>query len=140
MSDPAVDQLADALDVALAAPVASLLGLDVATTLRHRIAERAPLLAAQLRDAALADATAVDVLTAMWGHADPNPAWWRTPVGRLCAAALVGSDTEEVTHAVAAAMLGVTRGTIAQLVSRGTLDRHPDGGVLRASVLQRLSR
>ena len=37
-------------------------------------------------------------------------------------------------------MLGVHPGTVAQLVHRGTLDRHPDGGILRASVLQRLAR
>ncbi len=37
-------------------------------------------------------------------------------------------------------MLGLVRGSIAQMVSRGTLDRHPGGGVLKSSVLQRLGR
>ena len=32
------------------------------------------------------------------------------------------------------------RGTVAQMVHRGTLDRHPDGGVLRSSVMARLAR
>jgi hypothetical protein len=36
-------------------------------------------------------------------------------------------------------MLGVVRGTVSQMVARGTLDRHPDGGVLRSSVLARLA-
>lgn len=36
--------------------------------------------------------------------------------------------------------LGVHPGTVAQWMHRGALDRHPDGGVLRASVLQRLAR
>ena len=35
---------------------------------------------------------------------------------------------------------GVTPGTVAQLVHRGTLDRHPDGHITRASVLMRLAR
>lgn len=43
-------------------------------------------------------------------------------------------------HAEVAEVLGVSRGTIAQLVSRGTLARHPDGGVQAASVVARLVR
>lgn len=37
-------------------------------------------------------------------------------------------------------MLGVRPETVAQLTHRGTLDRHPDGGILLASVLRHLSR
>lgn len=59
---------------------------------------------------------------------------------RVCARSLGRDDAEAITHSVAAAMLGVHPGTVAQLVHRGTLDRHPDGGILRASVLQRLAR
>lgn len=50
----------------------------------------------------------------------------------------MGRDDACVTQADAAAMLGVSRGTIAQLVSRGTLARHPDGGVDRAAVIARM--
>lgn len=87
------------------------------------------------------------------GHAD----WWQSPLGRLLArwfgredpygddevgrmAAEMFGHGRSVTQHVAAAMLGVTRGTVAQMVHRGTLDRHPDGGVLRSSVMARLAR
>lgn len=85
--------------------------------------------------------TVVDVLNALWpDDCEPPPEWWRTPVGRVAARSLGTSDADAVTQSVAAAMLGVTRGTVAQLVHRGTLDRHPDGGVTRASVLLRIGR
>lgn len=84
------------------------------------------------------------LMAVLWRYASPEDVgradWWRTPLGRACARPLSRTDTAAVTHSVAAAMLGVTRGTIAQWVARGTLDRHPDGGVLRASVLQRIAR
>lgn len=86
------------------------------------------------------------VMSLMWpdcapediGHGD----WWRTPLGVLCARTLGRLDDDQgaVTHQVAADMLGVVRGTVAQLVSRGTLDRSDDGRVSRAAVLRRLSR
>lgn len=99
---------------------------------------------AQDDDDRLAAQTVIDIMCWRWpdaapeacGHAD----WWQTPVGRLCARSLGRVDADAVTHSVAAAMLGVTRGTISQWVHRGTLDRHPDGGVLRGSVLARLAR
>ena len=99
-------------------------------------ARTAPALASD-DDREAAQAT-IDVLCALWPGAVPA-AWWATPVGRLCARSL-GDDPEAVTHSVAAAMLGVTRGTIATWVHRGDLARHPDGGVLRGSVMARLAR
>jgi hypothetical protein len=86
--------------------------------------------------------TVIDVMCALWGRCDPPPEWWRTPVGRRCAHSFGHDDTaESVTHSVAAAMLGVTRGTVARLVDRGTLERAPDGGgVMVASVYQRIGR
>lgn len=48
------------------------------------------------------------------------------------------ADSESVTYATAAAMLGVTKGTVSQLVARGKLDRHPEeGGVSVASIIAR---
>lgn len=41
---------------------------------------------------------------------------------------------------VGPAMLGLRRGTVGVMASRGTLDKHPDGGITRASVLMRLGR
>ena len=70
------------------------------------------------------------------GRAD----WWTTPVGRLCARNLCHDTNEEqVTQTVAAAMLGVTKGTVSSLVGRGYLDRGAHGGVDRGAVLRRIS-
>lgn len=95
-------------------------------------------------DDRLAAQTCIDVMNTLWPHGAPEQVndaeWWQSPLGRLCARSLGRDDAESVSQYVAAAMLGVTRGTVAQMVTRGTLDRHPDGGVLRASVLQRLGR
>lgn len=84
-------------------------------------------------------AASLDVMAALWPRSEAQPTWWPTPLGRQVAAAIEPFD-EPVTHATAAAMLEVTRGTIAQLVHRGTLERHEDGGVSMASVLRRLAR
>lgn len=146
MADPVVSQIRDELDRALTGPVSALLGQDLADMLRDRIATRAPMLAGQLQDAddRLAAETVIDIMNALWPHASPEHVghadWWRTPLGVLCARSLGRGDSESVTQHVAAAMLGVTRGTVAQLLARGTLDRHPDGGVDRASVMRRLVR
>ncbi len=86
-------------------------------------------------------AKAVDVMHALWGPTDPEDVgrgqWWGTPLGRACARHLAHDAAEVLTQAQAAAMLGVPRGTVGSLVHRGQLDRHPDGGVLKSSVLQR---
>lgn len=80
----------------------------------------------------------IDVMCALWAVGEPPAIWWATPLGRVCARLLAASDREVVTHAEAAEMLGVARGTVSTLVSRGRLARHPDGGVCRSSVLARL--
>lgn len=116
----------------------------IAASQIRSVAEATCAALAQDADDKLAAEACLSVMTVLWPHGSPEdvgePGWWRTPLGRLCARSLGRDDTEAVTHSVAAAMLGVTRGTVAQMVHRGTLDRHPDGGVLRASVLQRLAR
>lgn len=99
---------------------------------------------AQDDDAQLAAEACLSVLSVLWPNASPEDCgradWWQTPLGRLCARSLGRDDSESVTQSVAAAMLGVTRGTIAQMLHRGNLDRHPDGGVLRSAVMARLTR
>jgi excisionase family DNA binding protein len=69
------------------------------------------------------------------------------PLGLVIAPAVVArlttgqtEDDEGWTQAEAAEVLGVTRGTVAQLVTRGSLDRTADGSCTRASVLARLVR
>lgn len=66
--------------------------------------------------------------------------WWHTPLGRLVAANPAPEDAGVgVTRTVAAAMLGVTPGTVAQLGSRGTLMQTTDGKVVKAAILARLA-
>lgn len=145
----AAEQLAEALhERALALAVCGLRFADpIERAAASQIDSTAQGVAAQLAqdaDDQLSAQTCIDVMCLLWPEADPEdcgrPEWWRTPLGRLCARSLGRDDDGAVSQSVAAAMLGVTRGTIAQLVHRGTLDRHPDGGVMRASVLRRIDR
>ncbi len=120
----------------------ALRGADLAAELPARAEQAAPRIAAQLRgddDHEVAQ-TVIDLAAAGVIPDDPLPGWWATPLGRMTARSIGHPAAEAVTHSVAAAMLGVTRGTIAQLVHRRTLDRHPDGGVTAASVRARLAR
>lgn len=140
-------QIVDELDRTLAGPVSALLGQDLADMVRRRIRERAPMLADQLSqddDDNLSAETVIDIMATLWPNCAPEDCgqadWWRSPIGRLCARSLGRDDAEAVTRSVAAAMLGVSPGTVAQLTARGSLDRHPDGGITRASVMARLVR
>lgn len=87
--------------------------------------------------------TAIDIMATLWPDALPEQCgkadWWQSELGRFIARAAGHDQGEAVTYAVAAAMLGLARGSIGVMIQRGQLDRHPDGGVLRSSVLQRLS-
>lgn len=49
-------------------------------------------------------------------------------------------SAQAVSYSVAGAMLGVTRQGVHDLVTRGKLARHPDGGVTVDSVRARLNR
>lgn len=122
-------------------PLAVLVGADEALDWPARLVAHAARLAAQLcsDDDDLAAETVIDVMHALFPTDEPEPEWWQTPVGRVVARSVDADDTEAVTHSVAAAMLGVARGTVGALVHQGRLDRHPDGGVLRSSVLQRIA-
>lgn len=133
------EELTDDL-ATVAFDTAGLFGLDLYPILESRIPGITERLIAELRTDETASATAAAIMHALHGTADPEPDWWRTPLGRLCANALAAESNEAVTYQAAADMLGVVRGTVATMVSRGTLDRHPDGGVLKSSLLARLGR
>lgn len=139
MTDPVADQLCDDVEARIITPTAALLGVDLHDILRERIEQSAPRIAAELSAPDTAASAARDLMSLLWGDSDPAPHWWQTPLGRAVAGGL-HDRTDPLTHAESAAMLGVTRGTVATLVHRGTLARHPDGGVLAASVMQRLHR
>jgi hypothetical protein len=133
---------------AVAASVIALFGSDLVETVELRLHDRSAMLAANLcgEDDVLAGRTVSEVMPALFPNGDPPPDWWRTPLGRVVARSF-GDDGEAVTQSVAAAMLGVTRSTVAQMLYRadkglpgaGGLERHPDGGITRASVLARLA-
>jgi hypothetical protein len=92
----------------------------------------------------LAAQTVIDLMVLLWPHCAPENCgraeWWLTPLGQMCGRSLARDDAASLTQETAARMLGVARGTIATLLHRGTLARHPDGGVSRAAVLDRLVR
>lgn len=140
-SDALAEQLADEL-VRIAAGLASLLAPDCHAELTHRAEQAAGRISAQLRsgDDHLAAETVIDLACAGVVPDPPAAEWWATPLGRAVARSVGHPSADAVSHSVAAAMLGVHRGTVAQLVHRGSLDRHPDGGVTTASVRARLAR
>jgi DNA-binding protein Fis len=86
------------------------------------------------------DRVVAQLMATLWPGSPPPDNWWRTPLGRACARSTVSNAAEALTYSRAAALLGVHRGTVSQLVSRGTLERHPGGGVVAGSVMQRLAR
>jgi hypothetical protein len=69
---------------------------------------------------------------------EPPVDWWRTPMGQLVAWRVGHPTAERVSYPVAGAMLGISRQGVHDLVTRGKLTRHPDGGVTPGSVRDRL--
>lgn len=144
MSDPLTAQLADEVGRAAGA-LGAIVGPDLLIALKAAVATRVPLWAAQLTgdDEHLAAATVDDLMGVLWPHGMPEdhePGWWRTPLGQAVARSIGHQAAEAVSYGVAAAMLGAPRATVASWVRRGELDRHPDGGVLRSSLMARLAR
>jgi hypothetical protein len=139
VADEIARQLRDELS-GIVAPVLGMIDPRLELDVEHRIRSAAPMLAAQLLR--LSAQTCIDVMCALWPHGAPEQVgradWWQTPLGRACARVLAAHDRQLVTHAQAAAMLGVKRGTVGSLVARGRLTR-AGGRVARASVLARLA-
>jgi hypothetical protein len=93
-------------------------------------------------DDGLAARTAARLIAALYpGDTEFNPPaeWWSTPFGRVVAHRLGHPSTQAVSYSAAGAMLGITRQGVHDLVSRGKLARHPDGGVLVTSIRSRLN-
>jgi hypothetical protein len=87
--------------------------------------------------------TAIRIVAALYpGDApfDPPSQWWRTPLGQVVLCRAGHPSAQAVSYSVAGAMLGVTRQGVHDLVTRGKLTRHPDGGVTVDSVRARLNR
>lgn len=71
---------------------------------------------------------------------DPPAGWWGTPLGRAVARRAGHPAATAVPVSVAAAMLGITRQGVHDLVRRRKLDRDPDGAITTASIQARLTR
>lgn len=131
------DDLANAVH-ALAALAGPLAALEWPELLRARSAEVVDRLRTEDGDKACRM-----VMKALWPNCDPelagHPQWWSTPLGMACARGMGRPDSPTVTYATAAEMLGVAIGTVKTLAHRGTIEKHPDGGLSRESVLARLA-
>lgn len=69
----------------------------------------------------------------------PPAHWWRTPFGRIVARRVGYPGRSAVSGPEAAAMLGISRQGVHDLLRRGKLDRAADGGVRTASIQARLA-
>ncbi len=125
-------------------PLDILLGDEAAIeAMRHRVRRDAGTWAAELLGPDQARAThrgarLVAVLYPGDTAFDPPADWWRTPLGRAIARRVGHPSAERVSYAVAGAMLGITRQGVHDLVRRGKLHAHPDGGVTTPSIRERL--
>ncbi|MFC0506745.1 hypothetical protein [Micromonospora costi] len=142
--DQLVDQLVRLIDIRLLDPLEILLdGHDAVDPLRDVIRARARSWAAVMVDGddRAAVGAIMRVMATLYpgdGPFDPPLDWWRSPLGQVVARRVGHPAAEKVSYAVAGAMLGITRQGVHDLASRGKLARHPEGGVLTASVRDRL--
>ncbi|MFB6397620.1 hypothetical protein [Polymorphospora lycopeni] len=139
-----VEQLVRLIDIRLLDPLEILLdGDDAVAALREIVRSRARSWATQMlgddhRVAVGAIVRAISTLYPGDSPFDPPLDWWRSPLGQVVAGRMGHPTAQSVSYAVAGAMLGITRQGVHDLVSRGKLARHPEGGVLPASVRDRL--
>ncbi|GAA2835407.1 hypothetical protein [Nonomuraea rubra] len=127
-------------------PLEILLASDeLLAPIKDRLRIEAEVWAAQLlgrdqRQAALTAARLIAVLFPGDGPFDPPEQWWRTPLGRAVARGAGHPSATAVSYSTAGAMLGITRQGVHDLVKRGKLDKHPEGGVTTSSIHTRLNR
>jgi len=139
-----VEQIVRLMDVRLLDPLEVLLeGDDAVEALRRLVRLRARRWAGTLRgddDTAAVLAAARLIATLYPGDRpfDPPVEWWATPLGQAVALRVGHPSAHTVSYATAGAMLGITRQGVHDLVRRGRLPRHPDGGVPSSAVRDRL--
>ncbi|MER7079583.1 hypothetical protein SAMN02982929_01554 [Saccharopolyspora kobensis] len=125
-------------------PLSILLESDTATAaLRQQVEQQSEKWAATMlgSDQQAAVHACSRTLAALFpgdGPFDPPDTWWRTPLGRVVARRVGHPGTDHVSFSTAGAILGITRQGVHDLVGRGKLERHPDGGVRTASIRARL--
>lgn len=145
-SEQLAEQLVRMIGIRLLDPLEILLdGDDGVDALRSVVRIRAESWARRMRDGD--DQSAVRLIVRVISTLyptdepfDPPVDWWGTPMGQLLAWRVGHPIAESVSYPVAAAMLGITRQGVHDLISRGKLARHPAGGVVPASIRDRLRR
>ena len=139
-----IEQIVRLLDIRLLDPLEVLLeGDDAVAALRRLVRLRAADWAGQMLDGddTTAVRAAIRLIATLYPDDrafDPPADWWRTPLGAVVARRVGHPATESVSYATAGAMLGISRQGVHDLVRRGRLPRHPDGGVPSAAVRDRL--
>jgi hypothetical protein len=141
-----IDQLARVIDVRLLDPLEILLdGDETVDAMRRTVRERAEIWVDRILDgdertATYAIARMIGTLYPGDGPFNPPAEWWGTPLGQVVVRRVGHPFASAVSYSVAGAMLGITRQGVHDLVTRGKLERHPDGGVTPESVRDRLNR
>jgi hypothetical protein len=139
-----VEQIVRLLDIRLLDPLEVLLeGDEAVDALRGLVRQRATRWASAMHDGddTTAARTAIRIVATLYPGDrafDPPVEWWHTPLGGVVARRVGHPAAESVSYAVAGAMLGITRQGVHDLVRRGKLPRHPDGGVPSAAIRDRL--
>jgi hypothetical protein len=142
--DELIEQVVRLLDIRLLDPLEVLLegddGVDALRQLvRIRIGRWADaLLGADDRAAVLTAARLIATIYPGDRPFDPPAEWWPTPLGQTIARRVGHPSAETVSYGTAGAMLGISRQGVHDLVRRGRLPRHPDGGVPSAAIRDRL--
>ncbi|WP_086821373.1 hypothetical protein [Allokutzneria sp. NRRL B-24872] len=125
-------------------PLEILLGTDwTLTKLERKAGERAEVWARDLLgpDQEVATRTAMRLVATLYpsdGPFDPPAAWWQAPLGQVVAHRIGHPTANGLSYSTAGAMLGISKQGVYDLVSRGKLVRHADGGVTSESVRLRL--
>ncbi len=139
-----IEQLTRLIDIRLLDPLEILLdGHEGVESLRAAVHKRARIWATTMvgPDDQAAVGTIMRVVATLYpgdGPFHPPLDWWRSPLGQVVARRVGHPTAPAVSYAVAGAMLGITRQGVHDLVSRGKLARHPEGGVRCSSVRGRL--
>ena len=139
-----MDQIVRLLDIRLLDPLEVLLeGDDAVEALRQLVRLRAGRWADQLltgdeTTVVLAAARLIATLYPGDRPFDPPVDWWGTPLGAVIARQVGHPSAQSVSYGTAGAMLGITRQGVHDLVRRGRLPRHPDGGVPSEAIRDRL--
>jgi hypothetical protein len=139
-----LEQIARLLDVRLLDPLEVLLdGDDAVMALRRLVRIRAGQWADAMRDgddvtAVMTGARLIATLYPGDRAFDPPIDWWQTPLGQTIARRVGHPSADSVSYATAGAMLGISRQGVHDLVRRGRLPRHPDGGVPSSAIRDRL--